>query len=62
MFAILCRSSLALPTAEGDRSPLAGRETTGRETRKLPEKTSRILLGKYLLSKFHYNNIIMISL
>ena len=50
MFAILLlwRSSLALPTAEGDRSPRADRETAERETLGLPENKSRILLGKYL--------------
>ena len=52
MFAILWQSSLALPTAEGDRSPLAGTEIPEREAC-APENKSRILLGKYLLSKFH---------
>ena len=49
MFAILWRSSLALPTAaEGDRSPRADGETAKRETLGLPQNKSRILLGKYL--------------
>ena len=48
MFAVLWRSSLALPTAEGDRSPRADGETAKRATLGLPEKKSRILLGKYL--------------
>ena len=48
MFAILWRSSLALPTAEGDRSPRADGETAKREKLGLPGNKSRILLGKYL--------------
>ena len=61
MFAILWRSSLALPTAaEGDRSPCADRETTERETLGLPENKSRILLGKYLRLVNFIDSIIFI--